>query len=141
VFSGTIEAPFAALLPLVCSAQGLLSGRAMNQETKTCTRCGGAVRTLRRFTRSGSAVSVLVCQVCRYTVFVAGSRAASSRPPTPTSRADWSQRGSPAHARHHPRGLDRVLCRAPVLRWAGRGTRQREHLAPMLLRCIHRSPG
>src|SRR6478672_3123179 len=86
--SGTIEAPFVALLPLVCSAQGLLSGRAVDEETKTCTRCGGAVRTLRRFTRSGSAVSVLVCQVCRYTVFVAGSRAASSPPPTPTSRAD-----------------------------------------------------
>jgi len=50
----------------------------MDERTKTCPRCGGAVQTLRRFTRSGGIVSVLVCQVCRYRAFVAGSRAASS---------------------------------------------------------------
>ena len=49
----------------------------MDERTKTCPRCGGAVQTLRRFTRSGGTVSVLVCQVCRYRAFVAASQAAT----------------------------------------------------------------
>jgi|RhiMetdeSRZDD1v2_1073273.scaffolds.fasta_scaffold46065_4 predicted urease superfamily metal-dependent hydrolase len=50
----------------------------MDERPKTCPRCGGALQTLRRFTRSGGTVSVLVCQVCRYRAFVAGNHAAPS---------------------------------------------------------------
>jgi ribosomal protein S27AE len=50
----------------------------MDETMKACPRCGGAIHTLRRFTRSGRTVSVLVCGVCRYTEFAAGNPAASS---------------------------------------------------------------
>jgi predicted nucleic-acid-binding Zn-ribbon protein len=50
----------------------------MDERAKTCPRCGGAVHMLRRFTRLGRTVSVLVCRVCRYTEFAAGSPAALS---------------------------------------------------------------
>jgi len=52
----------------------------MDEKAETCPRCGGAVQTLRRFTRSGHTVSVLVCQVCRYKVFASSSPATSSWP-------------------------------------------------------------
>jgi len=51
----------------------------MDEGTKTCPRCGGAVHTLRRFTRLGRTVSVVVCRVCRYTEFAAGSRSVVGR--------------------------------------------------------------
>ena len=58
------------------TAHGLLRGGhpLIDEEAKTCPRCGGAVHTLRRFTRLGRTVSVVVCRVCRYTEFAPGSR-------------------------------------------------------------------
>jgi hypothetical protein len=49
----------------------------MDEKAKTCLRCGGRVHTVRRFTRLGRTVSVLVCRVCRYTEFAAVGPAAT----------------------------------------------------------------
>jgi hypothetical protein len=49
----------------------------MDEKAKRCQRCGGRVHMLRRFTRLGLTVAVLVCRVCRYTEFAAVSPAAT----------------------------------------------------------------
>jgi len=41
--------------------------------TASCPRCGGPVHTLRRFTRWGRTVLVLLCRDCKYAEYRAGS--------------------------------------------------------------------
>src|SRR5512144_3176754 len=62
-----------ALRHTVCSHAVCSQEATMDEGTKTCPRCGGAVHTLRRFTRWGRPVAVVVGGVCRYTEFAAGS--------------------------------------------------------------------
>jgi hypothetical protein len=49
----------------------------MDDTARACQRCGSRVHTLRRFTRLGRTVAVLVCRVCRYTEFAVVSPAAT----------------------------------------------------------------
>jgi ssDNA-binding Zn-finger/Zn-ribbon topoisomerase 1 len=42
----------------------------------TCPRCGGQFHALRRFTRAGRTVVVLLCRDCRYTKYEPSSQAA-----------------------------------------------------------------
>jgi hypothetical protein len=45
------------------------------QAEETCPRCGGQFQTLRRFTRWGRTVLVLLCRDCRYTKYAPSSQA------------------------------------------------------------------
>jgi hypothetical protein len=46
------------------------------QDVKACPRCGERFQTLRRFTRWGRTVRILLCRACGYTAYEANSQAA-----------------------------------------------------------------
>ena len=43
------------------------------QDVKACPRCGGRFETLRRFTRWGRTVVILLCRSCGHTAYEASS--------------------------------------------------------------------
>jgi hypothetical protein len=46
------------------------------EDVKACPRCGGRFEILRRITRWGHTVLVLLCRSCRYTAYQASDQAA-----------------------------------------------------------------